>query len=228
MTQPEPSKRIRLSVDRVLDGAIELLDQSGLGEFTIRKLAVALNTKPMTIYHHVPNKDAILDGVTDRVFSEFELPPEGLSWKQAIRYRTVSARSVLGRHPWATPLLESRTTPGPHTLQHHDAVLGCFRGGGLSLALTAHAYALVDSYLHGFALQEANMPATGGEDMSDLAESIVQAFPEGLYPHLLELTAGHVLQPGYDFGDEFEFGLDLILDGIQDRADAEAHPPPTD
>jgi AcrR family transcriptional regulator len=204
----------QLTAERVLAGAMELADEIGVEAFTIRKLAAALDTKPMTIYHHVPSKEAILDGMVDRVFAEIARPPIDLDWKPAIRVRCLSAREVLARHPWATPLMESRTNPGPETLAHHDAVLGCLRRGGLSLEMTAHAYALLDAYVYGFALQEASLPATGGADIAELAESIVEPVPEGTYPHLMEFTAEHVLRPGYDFRSEFDFGLDLILDAL--------------
>jgi AcrR family transcriptional regulator len=209
------TKKQPLSADRVLDGAIALADQIGVDALTIRGLADALDTKPMTIYHHVPSKEVILDGMVDRVFGEIDRPPSRLGWKPAIRHRCVSAREVLARHPWAAHLMESRTSPGPETLGHHDAVLGCLRRGGLSLEMTGHAYALVDSYVYGFALQEANLPATGGTDMAELAEAIIEPIPEGTYPHLSEFAAEYVLQPGYDFRAEFEFGLDLILDALE-------------
>ncbi|MCP4221787.1 MAG: TetR family transcriptional regulator, partial [Actinomycetia bacterium] len=142
---PSPS-RARLTRDRVLAGAVALADKIGMEGFTIRKLAHELDVKPMTIYHHVPNKEAIIDGMVDRVFGEIDLPPTEVDWKSAVGQRARSARAVLARHPWAAPLMESRTTPGPETLRHHDAVLGCFRQAGFSVEMTAHAYALVDSY----------------------------------------------------------------------------------
>ena len=126
---------------------------------------------------------------------------------------------VLARHRWAIPLMESRTTPGPATLRHHDAMLGCFRRAGFSLQLTAHAYAVIDSYVYGFALQEANLPFDTGEQTAELAEAIMADFETREYPHLTELTLGHVLQPGYDYGAEYEFGLDLILDGLETALD---------
>ena len=218
------TKRQRLTADRVLDGAMALADQIGVHDLTIRRLAEALDTKPMTIYHHLPNKEAILDGMVDRVFAEIDRPPADLGWKPAMRHRCQSAREVLSRHPWAVPLMESRTNPLPETLGHHDAVLGCLRRGGLTLEMTAHAYALLDSYVYGFALQEANLPATGGAEMADLAGGLIQPLPEGVLPHLTEFTTHHVLQPGYDFRTEFEFGLDLILDALEamvPRVDAE-------
>ncbi len=214
-TDTDSPPRPRLTKQRVIEGAVALADQIGMEGFTIRRLATELDTKPMTIYHHVPNKEAIINGMVDSVFAEIDVPPTGTDWKAAIAQRARSARTVLARHPWATPLMESRTSPGGATLQHHEAVLRCFRKGGFSIAMTAHAYALVDAFIYGFALQEANLPATGGQDMADLTETIIEPLAVEEYPYLTELTAEHILQPGYDFRDEFEFGLHLILDGLQ-------------
>ncbi len=208
------TERSTLTRDRVLAGAVELADEIGIEAFTIRKLSAALDVSPMTIYHHVASKEQIIDGMVDIVFSEIELPPPDTDWKSAIRTRCVSAREVLTRHPWAPPLMESRTTPGPATLRHHDAVLGCFRRGGLSIALTAHAYAILDSYVYGFALEEANLPGGGGEEIVGLAEEMTALFEA--YPNLAEFTTEHVLKPGYHFGNSFEFGLDLIIDGLDE------------
>jgi AcrR family transcriptional regulator len=208
-------RKQRLTVDRVLEGAMALADKIGVHALTIRRLADALDTKPMTIYHHLPGKEAIFDGMVDRVFAQIDRPPADLGWKAAMRHRCMSARQVLNRHPWAAPLMEARTNPGPETLGHHDAVLGCLRGGGLSLEMTAHVYALLDSYVYGFALTEASLPATGGAEMADLATGLIDPLPDGAFPHLSEFTAGHVLQPGYDYRTEFEYGLDLILDALE-------------
>ena len=217
MDRREPLSRVR-----VLAGALELADEVGVDALTIRRLAEHLGVKPMTLYHHVPGKEQILDGIVDMVFGEIDLPPEDLPWTQAMRARCVSARAVLARHPWATPLMETRTSPGPATLRHHDAVLACLQGGGLSVVLTAHAYAIIDSFVYGFALQEANLPFGGGEDLAGLAEQIVDALPDEEYPHFAAFTRQHVLQPGYGFGSSFEVGLDLVLDGLDRMARAEA------
>ena len=128
----------------------------------------------------------------------------------------VGARRCCGRHRWAIGLLESRTNPGPATLRHHDANLATFRAGGFSIELTAHAYALVDSYVYGFALQEASLPFDSS-NVAEVAESMMEMFRAGEFPHMVELATEHVLKPGYDFGDEFGFGLDLILDGLESR-----------
>ncbi|MGB7861572.1 MAG: TetR/AcrR family transcriptional regulator [Acidimicrobiia bacterium] len=212
------TKKETLTRDKVLAGATELADRVGIEAFTIRKLAAELDTKPMTIYHHVPSKQAIIDGIVDIVFGEIELPATDVIWRTAIWRRCVSAREVLARHRWAPPLMESRTSPGPATLRHHDAVLGCFLRGGLSLQMTAHAYAVIDSYVYGFAMQEANLPFHGTEQIGELAEEILGALPADEFPNLVEFTARHVLQPGYAFGSSFEFGLDLILDGFEATA----------
>jgi AcrR family transcriptional regulator len=220
-TNEQDRTRTPLTRPRVLDAAMGLADRIGIEAFTIRKLAAELGVKPMAIYHHVPSKDSILDGIVDLVFAEITLPPTDGSWRDAIRVRCLSAREVLNRHPWAPPLMESRTSPGPATLHHHDAVLDCLRRGGLSWSLTAHAYAVLDSYVYGFALQEANLPFDDEQQVGELSESIIQPLSPDEYPNLVAFTAEHVLQPGYDFGHSFEYGLDLLLDGIARAATAE-------
>lgn len=214
------TQRPSLTRERILTGAVELVDEIGIEAFTIRRLAVALDVKPMTIYHYVPSKEKIIDGMVDIVFSEIELPLGDVEWQAAIRARSHSARAVLRRHPWAPPLMESRAHPGPATMRHHDAVLGCLRRGGLSIALTAHAYAIIDSYLYGFALEESNLPGGGSGEIVDVAADMVRDDLAD-YPHLAEFTAEHVLRPGYDFGDSFDVGLDLIIDGLSRASERE-------
>jgi AcrR family transcriptional regulator len=206
--------RQSLNRGHIIEGAVALADVIGVDALTIRKLAAAIDTKPMSIYHYVANKEAIIDGMVDMVFSEIDLPKTDVDWKSAIRQRSASARTVLSRHPWAVPLMESRRTPGVATLRQHDAIIGCLRNGGLSVEMTAHAYAVIDAFIYGFAIQEASLPATSGKEMEDLAESIFETMPVDEYPHLMELTTEHVLQSGYDFGNEFDYGLNLILDGL--------------
>ena len=209
-----PPKRAPLSRERVLRAAVAIADAGGIGSLTIRSLAQELGVKPMTVYHHVANKDQILDGIVDLVFSEIELPSADGDWRSELRRRATSARRVLRCHPWAIGLMESRTTPGPATLRHHDAVIGALRAGGFSVEMTAHAYALLDSYIYGFALQEASLPFKGPETVPDVAEPMMRQFPAGEYPHLVEMATEFILQPGYDFGNEFEFGLNLIFDAL--------------
>ena len=174
----------------------------------------------MSVYHYVANKDEIIDGIVDLVFGEMDIPSPVEDWRTEMHRRSVSVRHVLRRHPWAIPLLQSRTAPGPATLCHLDAVIGCLRGAGFSVEMTAHAYALIDSYVYGFALSEASLPINGPESVADVAETMMQRFSTGAYPHLLEFSTKHVMKPGYDFGEEFEFGLSLVLDILADRATA--------
>jgi AcrR family transcriptional regulator len=210
----KPRERPRLSRERVLRAAVGVADAGGIGALTIRSLAQELDVKPMSVYYHVANKEEILDGIVDVVFGEIELPSTAGDWRTEMRRRAASVRRVLRRHRWAIGLLESRTTPGPATLRHHDAVIATLRAAGFSMALTAHAYALIDSYTYGFALQEAALPFEGPETVADVAEPIMEQFTAGDYPHLVEMATGYYLKPGYDFGDEFEFGLSLILDAL--------------
>jgi AcrR family transcriptional regulator len=216
MATPSKAKRQQMTRERVLHGALALADRIGVTDLTIRRLAETLDSKPMTIYHHVPSKEEILDGIVDLVFAEIELPDPDLDWKPAVRARCVSAREVLGRHPWAVPLMESRRSPGPATLQHHDAVLACLRRG-LSLSMTAHAYAVLDAFVYGFAIQEAALPSPGDE-MTEMVDDLADAHLAEHFPALHAFATEHAMQAGYDFGAEFDFGLDLILDGLEAAA----------
>jgi len=220
MTDPaltDGSTRPRLSKERVLSAAMAIADRGGLPGLTIRSLAKELGAKPMSVYYYVASKDELLDNLVDVVFEEIELPdPEG-DWRDEMRRRAVSARARLKQHRWAIGLLESRTSPGPATLRHHEVVLACLRHAGFSLELTAHAYALIDSYVYGFALQEASLPFEGPDAVGEVAEPIMALMATGAYPTMVEMATSYYLQPGYDFADEFEFGLDLILDGLERR-----------
>ena len=206
--------RPALSRERVLQGAVAVADARGIAALTIRSLAQHLGVKPMSLYYYVANKNEILDAIVDVVFGEIDLPTVDGDWRSEVHLRATSARHVLRRHSWAIGLLESRTSPGPATLRHHDAMIGTLRGAGFSIEMTAHAYALIDSYVYGFALQEAALPFEGSDDVATVVEPLIEQFSTTEYPHLVELATEHVLRPGYDFGDEFDFGLTLILDGL--------------
>jgi len=206
-----------------MQGALAVADAGGLTSLTIRSLAAELGVKPMAVYHHVANKSEILDALIDLVFAEIELPVPGGDWRPEMERRARSAREVLGRHRWAIGLLESRTTPGPANLRHHDTVIATLREAGFSAELTAHAYALLDGYVYGFALQEAALPFEGPESVGEVAGPIMELMSAGEYPHLVEMATSYYLQPGYDFADEFEFGLRLVLDGIEGRLAVEGH-----
>jgi AcrR family transcriptional regulator len=208
-------RRPRLTRERVIRAALSVADAGGLGSLTIRSLAKELGVKPMSVYYHVANKDEILAALVDIVFSEIQPPVPGRDWRSEMWKRAASAREVLARHRWAIGLLESRTDPGPANLRHHDTVIATLRAAGFSAELTAHAYALIDSYVYGFALQEAALPFQGADGVGDVADSIMKRMADGEYRHLVQMATSYYLQPGYDFGDEFGFGLELILDGIE-------------
>jgi len=213
-------RRAPLSRGQVLDAAVAVADQGGIEAVSMRKLGQALGVEAMSLYNHVASKSDLLDGMVDVVFSEIGLPPGDVGWRSAMRRRAISVREALGRHRWAIGLMESRRSPGPATLRHHDAVLGRLRAAGFSTQLTAHAYSLLDSYIYGFALQEASLPFGTAEETAQVTQEIAGRMPADEYPHLTELAVEHVLQPGYDYGDEFEAGLDLILDALERAASA--------
>jgi AcrR family transcriptional regulator len=207
--------RSRLRRERVLHEAMAQADVGGLEAVSMRKLAEALEFAPMALYRHVANKDDLIDAMVDAVFSEIELPAPGPDWRTAMRMRALSVRDALSRHRWAIGLMESRRTPGPANLRHHDAVIGSLRAGGFDIAMAAHAYSVLDSYIYGFALTKMNLPFETPEDVPDVAARMLEPFLAGEYPYLMEILTDHVMKPGYDYGDEFEYGLDLILDGLE-------------
>jgi AcrR family transcriptional regulator len=215
-TQTDLSLRPRapLSRERVLRAALVLADTGGIESLTMRKLGQELQVEAMSLYNHVAGKDDILDGIVDLVFSEIALPSEGAAWKTAAGERAISAREALVRHPWATSLMQSRTNPGPATLRHHDSVLGSLRKAGFTLVTAAHAVSVLDGYIYGFALQQANMPLHTPEQVAEVGENILRQLADE-YPYLAEMITEHAMKPGYDYSDEFEVGLDLILDGLE-------------
>jgi AcrR family transcriptional regulator len=213
--KPEPPPRVPLTRERVLRAAVAFADDHGIASLSMRKLGEALGVEAMSLYNHIANKEELLDGMVDLVFAEVELPEPGSPWKAAMRARAVSARQAMNRHRWAISLMESRTSPGPATLRHHDAVIGSLRAAGFSIVMAAHAFSVIDSHLYGFVLQEVTLPFDTVEEIPDIAQMMLERMPRDLYPHLTELTVEHILRPGYDYGEEFEFGLDLILDGLE-------------
>ena len=215
----DATPRARLNRDRVLRTAIAIADVGGIEALTMRRLGEELGVEAMSIYNHVANKDDLLHGMVDAVFGEIDLPSHGDDWKTAMRKRALSFRDALSRHPWATTLKDSGTDPGPATLRHHDRVIGTLRTGGFSIALAAHAFSAIDSYIYGFAMQEKSLPFHTEEETAAMAHIMLAGLPANEYPYLAELTAKHVLQPGYNYGDEFPLGLNLILDGLERARD---------
>jgi AcrR family transcriptional regulator len=223
MTKEKVATRKPLSGARVLQVAVALADETGLEGFSMRGLAQELGVVPMALYKHVANRDELLDGMVDIVFSEIELPPGGLDWRSAMRRRANSAREALKRHGWAIGMLESRK-PGPANLRNHNAVMGCLRKAGFSFEMAVHAYSVQDAYIYGFALQEKDLafetPRSAGEAAQRRAETIVALES---YPYLVEI-ATRLPKSGYDSAGEFTWGLDLILDGLEQHRRGEEMP----
>ena len=214
----------------MLETAVALARRDGLESLTMRRLADELGAGAMTLYHYVPNKEKLLDGMVDLVFGEIELPTTEVDWKTALRRRALSTREALNRHRWAVGLMESRRTPGPASLRLHDAVLGCLREAGFSIEMTIQAYSVQDAYIYGFALQEKSIPFDDAEGAAAVAEAQYREYDEleeerqlgelaDAFPYLAEVVAGHVAKVGYDFATAFEYGLDLILDALESRRD---------
>ncbi len=216
-TEPtDPKHRGSLSKETVLRTAVALADEAGTGAPSMRTLAKRLGVEAMSLYHHFRNKDVILDGMVDLVFAEVALPPDDVDWRAAMRQRAVSMRDALVRHPWAISLVDSRTNPGHATLRHHNAVIGCLRSGGFSIAGAAHALSVLDSYIYGFTLQQLTLPV----DFEDVAGSILEQLPRDEFPHLTEMILDRARKPGYAYTEEFDTGLDLILDGLRQQRES--------
>jgi AcrR family transcriptional regulator len=213
--------RMPLTRERVLRAAVELADREGLESLTMRKLANELGAGAMSLYHYVPNKEQLLAGMIDLVFGEIEVPTADVEWKTALRRRALSTRAALNRHRWAVGRMEGTHT-GLANARVHDAVLGCLRRAGFSIETTIQAMSVQDAYIYGFALQEKDVPFETAQEGAAVAqrqgwddEALAREFP-----YLAEVVAGHVAKVGYDFTEAFEYGLDLILDALEQRRDA--------
>jgi AcrR family transcriptional regulator len=200
---------------RIVDAAVRVADGGGVTQVSMRNVGRELGVEAMSLYHHLAGKEALLDGIVDHVFESIALPAPSDPWRAAMGARTASARRVLSEHPWALGLLESRRTPGPALLRHHDAVLGCLRHNGFSVTLAAHAFSAIDAYVYGFVLTEANLPFDTDDGAADFVAGFQEHLPVDRYPHLVELLTEQVVGRDYRFGDEFSFGLDLVLDSLE-------------
>ena len=229
----ETERRALLSKERVLRAAVALADRDGIQSLTMRKLADDLGVGAMSLYHYVANKDELLGAMVEVVFGEIDPPSTGVEWKTAMRQRAISTRLTLNRHRWAVGLMESRAMPGPASFRVHNAILGFLREAGFSIEMTIQAYSVLDAYIYGFALQEKTVPFEDAEGAAALAEAQARRFEAQAqeqqlaaladeFPYLAEVVAGHVAKVGYDFGEAFEYGLDLILDALEKRRDSRA------
>ena len=211
------AKRQPLTGQRIVEAAVSVADEGGLAAVSMRNVGAALGVQAMSLYHHVPNKDALLDALLEWVFARVELPVPGDDWRSGMTLRAQSVRDVLVAHPWALSLIETRSNPGLGQLRHHDAAFGCLREGGFSIDLAAEAISAIDAYVYGFALTENNLPfdAESGSAVTDFAQEVLPALAE--FPYLKELVV-HLTSTGqYTFSDQFESGLDLILDQLTER-----------
>jgi AcrR family transcriptional regulator len=204
--------RVPLTRDRVLREAVAMADETGLAGLTMRQLGQRLGVEAMSLYNHVANKDDLLDGMADLVSAEFAVPVPGQDWREALRLSATSAHEVLRRHPWAGALLESRSSPGPARLRYLNGVVGALVDSGYSIQLAYHAVLTLDSYIYGFALQEASAPVPP-DQAAEAAEAFVAGLPADEYPHLVAM-AQLVMDPAYDRSADFDFGLTLVLDAL--------------
>ena len=205
--------RTRLSRERIVEAAVALADSEGFDSCSIRKVADDLGAAPMALYRHVASKEDLLDGMVDVVFGEMYAPAIGAEWKTELRKRGIAARAALRRHPWAVGLMETRMHPGPASALHHNATMGCLREAGFPFREAVHAYNLLDSYTYGFALQEQTIPFETPEESAEMAKATIGDHAAE-YPYLAEVMH-ELAQRGYDYTEEFEFGLDFILDGFE-------------
>lgn len=209
--------RARLSRTRVLTTAMRLADASGLDQLSMRSLAHELGVVPMALYKHVANKDELLDGMVDLVWAEVQLPKIGAPWRESMRERTISLRGALRRHRWAIGRMESSARPGLENLRQHNAMMGCLRESGFSFRTTVHVTSALDAYVYGFALQEHALPFDTPAGSGEVAAAhLDEAPPEAAaaFPYLVEVVT-ELGAAGYDAGEEFVIGLDLLLDAVE-------------
>ena len=202
-----------LTRDRVLAAAVELADGEGIAALSMRRLAQTLGVEAMTLYYHVKNKEALLDGIMDLVVQEYVPADPAAPWKSAVRATSISAFDALMRHPWAAEL-SFKTGVSQARLRWMDALLGVLRGAGFSPAMTHHAYHALDSHIVGFTLWVVGMPVDE-ETLPETAASFLATLPPGDLPYLIEHVEQHI-HPSDDIR-EFEFGLDLLLDSLERR-----------
>lgn len=216
-TSRQTGQRPRLDRDRIVQTAVELADQVGIDGLSMRKLAAELGVEAMSLYYHVPNKEVLLDLMVDSIIQEIGLPSLDDPWKQAMRARAISAHKVFLSHPWAIGITDSRTTRDVESLRYYDTMVGCLLEAGFSLTLAAHALSAIDAYVFGFNIQQLNLPFDDSDQVADVSEALLEQMPPDQFPHLTRMILEHAMQPGYDYAAEFEWGLDLVLDGIESK-----------
>ncbi len=209
-------RRAPLTRERVIRAAMSLADEQGIDAMTMRGLGKALGVEAMSLYNHVANKDDVLDGMVDLVMGDIQVPGPGTPWREAMRARAISAHDVLLAHPWAALLMMSRYNIGPGMTRYLDATFGALLDGGFTIEGTLDAWNTLDSHLYGFTLQELNLPFEA-EEAPQVSAEVLQQLSGAEFPHVAQVI-GHVMASGRL--EEFTFGLDLILDGLERRLDA--------
>ena len=219
-TDQTTEPRVPLSRERVLQAAIRIADEGGIDTLSMRRLAKELGVEAMSLYNHVANKDEILSGIVDIVASEVEMPANRGNWKAEVRRSAISAHDEFLRHRWACPLMMRTTSPIPSRMRWMEWLLRTLREAGFSPNLTHHAYHTLDSHITGFTLWQVSFPFETREELVDLAEDFLPKIPADEYPYVIEHAKEHLAEPDPDEPNEFEFGLDLILDGLERMRDA--------
>jgi AcrR family transcriptional regulator len=216
-TQPEPTAepRVPLTKERVLRAAIRLADEGGFESLTMRRLGQELGVQAMSLYNHVANKDDIHDGIVDMVMDEVEVPANETDWKAAIRQSAISHHDALLRHRWAAGLMMATPRVSRPRMRWMEWLLQTLREAGFSANMTHHAYHALDSHIMGFTLWQVSFPFETREELLDLAEDFLKEIPADEYPYVIEHAQEHLAEPNPDEPNEFEFGLDLILDGLE-------------
>lgn len=212
-------RRVALNRERVLRAAVALADEHGIEALSMRRLGQELGVEAMSLYNHVANKDDLLDGITDLVLQEIELPEAG-DWKEALRLSALSAHEVLARHRWACNLALSPERTVPASVRRADWMLRRLREGGFPPELTYHAYHALDAHILGFTLWQLGHGIAGQEQLEELAARFFQQFPPGEYPYLHEHARQHMEGFGKDEPGAFELVLDLLLDGLERMREA--------
>lgn len=212
-TSSKALRRKPLSTELVMLAALKMADKNGIEALSMRKLAVVLKVEAMSLYNHVASKENILDGLVEMVVTEIDLPSQDGDWRAVMRKRTISAHSALMRHPWATMLVVSRINVGPNMLRYLDATTGCLLQAGFTYPMADHALNAIDAYLYGFTFQKLNFPLDPSEYVA-AATQFLPLIPVEKYPYFNGM-AQEIIQGRHNGINELEFGLELILEGLE-------------
>lgn len=213
-TKQSSVRGLTLTKDSVIRAAIKLADAGGLEALSMRKLGRELGVEAMAMYYHFASKRQLIDGMIDRIHGDINVPQAEANWREFMFGRAESALEILSLHPWAAAIMEAGVTPGPATLRDSDNCIKCLRQAGFSIAMTVHAVTVLNIYIYGAAEQYTRLNFSNSLEAAEFSETIKEQFPAEDYPYLAEMISEHMMKSNYDAKKEFEFGLNLILDGI--------------